>query len=115
MQRVIRFLKRALHNERGLPVDELAQLAEEIAGYGSMVSRHLLPDPATQARTVGVDVDELSFRLRETTSSVTSALALLEKQGRARRTWLDAHWILLLKPQNMRSEGSEAGKYQRSA
>jgi hypothetical protein len=115
VQRVIRFLKRALHIERRLTVDELVHLSEEIVGYGRMASLYLLPDPATQARTVGVDVDDLAFRLRETTRSVTAALILLEKEGRARNTWLDGHWILHLKPQDTRSKASEGHRDQRSA
>jgi hypothetical protein len=115
MRRIISFVNRALHRKGHLSVDELAKLAEEIVGHGCMVSLFVLPDPATPARTVGVDVDDLAFRLRETKDSVTAALALLEKEGRANRTWLDGHWILLLKPRNMRSQASERHKDQRSA
>ena len=115
VQRVIRFLKRALHIERRLTVDELVRLSEEIVGYGRMASLHLLPDPATQGRTVGVDVEELAFRFRETTRDVTAALILLEKKEQASRTWLDGHWILFLKPQDTRSKASEGHKNQRSA
>lgn len=116
VQRLIAFLKRALHIERRLTVDELVQLSKEIVGYGRMGgSEYLLPGPATQARTVGVDVDDLAFRFRETTRSVTAALVLLEKEGQARHTWFDGHWILHLKPQDTRSEAPEGHEDQRSA
>jgi hypothetical protein len=112
---IIRFLKRALRNKRRLADDPLLQLAAEIVGHARMVSLILLPDPATEARTVGVDVDDLAFRLRETTGSVTAALVLLEKEGRASRTWMDGHWILRLRPQDMRRATSEGDKDRRTA
>ncbi len=116
--RVIRFLKRALHIERRLTVDEfyrLVQLSEDIVAYGRLASQHYVRDPAAVGRTVGVDVDDVAFRLRETTRDVAAALVLLEKKGQASRTWLDGHWILFLKPQDTRSKASEGHKNQRSA
>ena len=115
MDRIIRFVKGALRRERRLTDEELVQLAEEIAGFGCMVSLILLPDPATEARTVGVDVNELAFRFRETTGTVTAALVLLQKEGRARATWLDGHWILHLRPEDMRRVASQDHKDRRSA
>lgn len=115
MRGIIRFLERALRNKRRLADDPLLQLAAEIVGHARMVSLILLPDPATEARTVGVDVDDLAFRLRETTGSVTAALVLLEKEGRASRTWMDGHWILRLRPQDMRRATSEGDKDRRTA
>ena len=115
MQRVIRFVKRALHRERPLAHEQLVQLAEEIVGYGCMVSLILLSDPATKARTVGADVDDLAFRLRETTDTVIAALVLLEKEGRASRTWLGGHWTLQLRPEDMHRVTSEGHQDKRSA
>lgn len=115
MQRILRFVNRTFHREPRLPDDQLVQLAEEIVGYGRTISLLLLPDPATQARSVGVDVGELAFRLRETTGTVTAALLLLEKEGRASRTWLDGHWILLLKSEDMRNAASQGHKDRRTA
>ena len=116
--RVIRFLKRALHIERRLTVGEfhrLVQLSEDIVAYGRLASQHYVRDPAAVGRTVGVDVDDAAFRLRETTRDVAAALVLLEKKGQASRTWLDGHWILFLKPQDTCSNASEGHKNQRSA
>ena len=106
---------RALQRKPRLADDQLVQLAEEIVRCGCMTSLFLLPDPTTEARTVGADVDELAFRLREKTGTVTAALVLLEKQGRASPSWLDGHWILHLKPEDMHAVASQNHKDRRSA
>ena len=115
MQRIIRFVKLVLHRELPLADHQLIQLAEEIIGYGCMGSLFLLPDPATQQRTIGVDVDDLAFRLRETNGNVTAALVLLGEEGRASRTWLDGHWILRLRPEDMRNVAPKGHNEKRSA
>ncbi len=72
---------------------QIQQLAEAIVDHGRMVS-HLHSD-----QTVGLEERELAFRFRETTHKIVSALALLEREGRASRTRLTGYWTLRVQPQ----------------
>jgi hypothetical protein len=67
---------------------EIQQLTEEIMSHGQMLSHHI------GCQTVGVEVEELAFRLRETTQNIVTALVLLEGQGRANRTRAVGYWTL---------------------
>ena len=73
---------------------QIRQLAGAILDYGRMLSQ------VYSHQGVGVWEKELAFRFRETTSNIVSALVLMEKEGRGRRTRLGGYWTLLIQPQN---------------
>ena len=73
---------------------QIQQLAGAIIDHGRMVSQFYSHQP------VGVEVNELAFRFRETAQNIVTALALLEKEGRASRTGLAGYWTLRVQPQN---------------
>ena len=73
---------------------QIRQLAGAILDYGRMLSQ------VYSHQGVGVWEKELAFRFRETTSNIVLALALLEKEGRGRRTRLAGYWTLCVQPQN---------------
>src|SRR6202521_1535928 len=56
---------------------QIQQLGGAIIDHGRMVSQFYSHQP------VGVEVNELAFRFRETNHNVVTALVLLEKEGRA--------------------------------
>ena len=61
---------------------QIRQLAGAILEYGRMGSQFHSHQP------VGVELEELAFRFRETTRDIVTASLLLENEGRASRTWL---------------------------
>lgn len=73
---------------------QIRQLAGAILEYGRMLSQ------VYSHQGVGVWEKELAFRFRETTSNIVSALVLLEKEGRGRRTRLGGYWTLRIQLQN---------------
>jgi hypothetical protein len=73
---------------------QIRQLAAAILDHGRLVSQF------HSHHSVGVEERELAFRFRETTHNIVSALGLLEKQGRGRRTRLGGYWTLRIQPQN---------------
>jgi len=73
---------------------QIRQLAGAIPEYGRMGSQFHSHQP------VGVEVEELAFRFRETPRDVVTALLLLENEGRASRTRLAGYWSLRIQPQN---------------
>ena len=73
---------------------QIQQLGGAIIDHGRMVSQFYSHQP------VGVEVNELAFRFRETNHNVVTALVLLEKEGRASRTRLAGYWTLRIQPQN---------------
>jgi hypothetical protein len=73
---------------------QIRQLAGAILDYGRMLSQ------VYSHQGVGVWEKELAFRFRETTSNIVSALVLLEKEGRGRRTRLGGYWTLRIQLQN---------------
>jgi hypothetical protein len=82
--------------------DGMRQLTEEIMGHARMVSKYV------GHQTIGVEVDELAFRLRETTYNIVTALIVLEKQGRANRARTAGHWKLHAQPLGTYNEVSES-------
>ena len=72
---------------------QIQQLAGAIIDHGRMVSKFYSHQP------VGVEVNELAFRFRETAQNIVTALALLEKEGRASRTGLAGYWTLRVQRQ----------------
>jgi len=72
---------------------QIQQLAGAIIDHGRMVSQFYSHQP------VGVEVNELAFRFRETAHNIVTALALLEKEGRASRTRLAGYWTLRVQRQ----------------
>jgi hypothetical protein len=73
---------------------QIRQLAGAILDYGRMLSQ------VYSHQGVGVWEKELAFRFGETTSNIVSALVLLEKEGRGRRTRLAGYWTFRVQPQN---------------
>jgi len=71
---------------------QIQRLAGAILDYGRMGSQ------LYSHQGVGVGERELAFRFRETTGVIVTALVLLEKEGRARRTRLAGYWTLRVWP-----------------
>jgi hypothetical protein len=77
---------------------QIQQLARAITDHGQMLSRMY------SRQQVGLEERELAFRFRETTDNIVSALALLEKEGRASRTRRAGYWTLRAQRQNNNEE-----------
>jgi hypothetical protein len=67
--------------------NQIRQLAGAILNYGRMGSQ-----PYSHRRG-GIGERELAFCVRETRRDIVTALVLLEKDGRARRTRLAHDWL----------------------
>ncbi len=80
---------------------QIQQLGAAIIDHGRMLSQFYSHQP------VGVEVKELAFRFRETTHNIVTALVLLEKEGRARRTGLAGYWTLCAQPQNNNNKNNK--------
>jgi hypothetical protein len=79
---------------QGLHPEQLRLLGMEILDHGRMIAQ------LYSLRIVGVEVEEIAFRFRESKASVIAALTLLESGGRASRTTLSGYWTLYLGTQN---------------
>jgi hypothetical protein len=80
---------------------QIQQLGAAIIDHGRMLSQFYSHQP------VGVEVKELAFRFRETTHNIVTALVLLEKEGRARRTGLAGYWTLCVQPHNNNNKNNK--------
>jgi hypothetical protein len=77
---------------------ELKQLRKSIMEHGQMVY------DLNSCQPVRIEVKELAYRLRESPTDVTAALALLEREGRAFRTRYKGLWKLRITPENEATE-----------
>jgi hypothetical protein len=89
--------------------NQIRHLAGAILDYGRMGSQ------LYSHRGVGIGERELAFCFRETRRDIVTALVLLEKDGRARRTRLAGYWTLRVPPQNTKEEVFTGHENQRRA
>lgn len=80
---------------------ELEELAQSVLDHGRMMM-HFYPQ-----QPVAVEVDELAFRLRESSRTITKVLHLLEIRRQAIRTELKGLWTLTIEPQILPDRSDE--------
>jgi hypothetical protein len=78
--------------------NSLQQLRDVIRDYGQMAHR------LYSYQSVRIEVDDLAFRLRETSQNIVAALGQLEKEGWAGRTKYKGVWTLRVQRANPSNE-----------